>query len=68
MHPNSVITFDYTAVAIAIPVAVADNSCLNKCAVARHRYGAHIVVAQMEVPLQAAQLNFSMSPDQCWHS
>ena len=49
------ITFDDPAMPVAIAVAVPDDARLHKGAVACHRDGAHVVVAQMEMPLHNAQ-------------
>ena len=39
----------------AIPVAVANDTRLYKCAIVGHRDGAHVIVAQVEVPLHISK-------------
>ena len=49
------LTSDDSAMPVPIAIAVPDDACLHKGAVACHRYGAHVVVAQMEMPLRDEQ-------------
>lgn len=49
------LTLDDSAVPGAVAVAVSNDARLHKGAVPCHRYGPHVVVAQMEVPLQSVQ-------------
>ena len=52
------IGYDFTsnnsAMPVAVTIAVPNDARLHKGAVACHRYGAHVVVAQMEMPLRNA--------------
>ena len=52
---TSDITFHDPAMPVAIAVAVPNDARLHKGAIACHRYGAHVVVAQVEMPLHNAQ-------------
>ena len=52
---TSGVTFHDPAMPVAIAVAVPNDARLHKGAVACHRYGAHVVVAQVKMPLHDAQ-------------